>query len=63
MRTATIIFAALIAIIGLRLLLTGLRTIIMFFKVDGVPIKAKERLFKDLAMGILCLVLAFFLLI
>jgi hypothetical protein len=58
MRIAMIVIAILLGLLGLRLLLTALRTIIMFFKVDDVPFKAKERLFRDLIWGGLCVALA-----
>jgi hypothetical protein len=35
----------------------------MFFKVDDVPFKAKERLFRDLIWGGLCVALAVAMLI
>ena len=57
-RILIIFLAALIGLFGLRLLLTGFRTIIMFIKMDNVPIKAKEGLFRDLLLGALLVVLA-----
>jgi hypothetical protein len=63
MRIAVIIFAAFIGLVGLRLILTALRTVVMFLRVENVPIKAKESLFRDMVWGILCLILAFFLIV
>ena len=57
-RVLIIFLAVLIGLFGLRLLLTGFRTIIMFIKMESVPVKAKEGLFRDLLFGVLFVILA-----
>ena len=59
MRIFIIVLAILFALLGARLILTGIRTIIMFIKMETIPIKAKESLFRDLFLGALFLILAF----
>lgn len=63
MRILAIFLAILFGLFGLRLILTGLRTLIMIFKVENVPVKAKESLFRDFAFGILFIILAIAMLI
>ena len=62
MRIAMIVVAVLVGLLGLRLVLTAIRTVILFIKMENVPLKAKESLFRDLVWGIVCLILAFALL-
>ena len=59
MRIFAILLAALIGMAGLKLLLTALKTAIMFFKVEQIPVQARQTLFRDLVLGILFLILAF----
>ncbi|RME46007.1 MAG: hypothetical protein D6796_09570 [Caldilineae bacterium] len=58
MKILTIALALLIALLGLRFLLAALKAFIMFFRVEAVPVRARQTLFRDLVMGILCLLLA-----
>jgi hypothetical protein len=58
MKIITILLAILFALFGIRLLLSGLKAVIMFLKADNIPQKAKQIIFRDLTMGILLLILA-----
>jgi len=58
MKILTIALALLIALLGLRFLLAGLKAAIMLLRLEAVPRRARQILFRDLAMGILCLLLA-----
>ncbi|MEM7034464.1 MAG: hypothetical protein AAF629_33295 [Chloroflexota bacterium] len=55
--------AVIIGLIGLRLLSTGMRTFIMMFKAEDVPLKARQRIFRDLFLGILLIILAIVIMI
>ncbi len=59
MKIFTYILAVLIGMLGLRLLLTSVKAAIFFLKRDAVSPKAKSLLFRDVALGILFLILAF----
>ena len=59
MRLLLIVLALIIGLFGLRLFFTGLRTIILFIKMEQVPLKAKERAVRDIVVGILFLILTF----
>ena len=59
MRILAIFLAVLIGLTGLRLLLAALKAAIMFFKVEQIPVQAKQTLFRDLILGVLFLILAF----
>ncbi len=59
MRILAIFLAVIIGLTGLRLLLTALKAAIMFFKVEQIPVRAKQTLFRDLVLGVLFLILAF----
>ncbi|HEY84712.1 MAG TPA: hypothetical protein G4N96_06330 [Chloroflexi bacterium] len=59
MRILAIFLAVLIGLVGLRLLLAALKAVIMFFKVEQIPVQAKQTLFRDLVLGVLFLILAF----
>ena len=63
MKILTIVLALLIALLGLRLLLAALKAFIIFFRVENVPLRARQTLFRDLVMGVLCLLLAVAMLI
>jgi len=58
MRIAFIILAAVIALFGFKLLLTGIKSFILFFKVDQIPVRAKQTVARDFILGILFIVLA-----
>ncbi|MFQ5577085.1 MAG: hypothetical protein ACE5G8_08885 [Anaerolineae bacterium] len=58
MKIFGIIFAVLVALVGLRLLFAGLKAFIMFFKVNAVPRRARQTMFRDIVLGILFLLLA-----
>jgi len=59
MRIFAIFLAVLIGLTGLRLLLSALKAAIMFFKVEQIPLQAKQTLFRDFVLGVLFLILAF----
>ncbi len=58
MKIAFIILAAIIALFGFKLLLTGIKAFILFFKVDQIPVRAKQTVARDIILGILFIVLA-----
>ena len=58
MRIVMIIIAFSLALFSLRLLSTGLRTFIMFFKAEHIPLEARQNVYRDLFMGLLLLVLS-----
>lgn len=58
MRIISILLAILIGLMGVRLFFAGLQAFILFFKVDNISVQAKQTVFKDLAMGILLVILA-----
>ncbi len=58
MRIAFIILAAIIALLGLKLFLTGIKAFVLFFKVDNIPVRAKQTVARDIILGILFIVLA-----
>ncbi len=58
MKILAILLAVLIGLLGLRLLFAALKAAIMFFKVDNIPVQAKQTIFRDLMLGILFLILA-----
>jgi hypothetical protein len=61
-RIIIIVIAIIFGVFGLRLFLNGMRALILFLKVESVPVKSKERIFRDMAVGVLFVVLAFALL-
>jgi hypothetical protein len=63
MRIAWIVIAIIIGLFGLRLFLNGLRALILFLKAENISVKSKEQVFRDLAFGILFVILAFAMLI
>ncbi len=58
MKIAFIILAAIIAMFGIRFLLAGIKSFILFFKAEKIPLKAKKMVVRDFILGILFLVLA-----
>ena len=58
MKIAFIFFAAIIALFGIRFLLAGVKSFVLFFKVDNIPLRAKKMVVRDFVMGILFLLLA-----
>ncbi len=58
MKIAFIILAAVIALFGFKLLLTGIKAFILFFKVEKIPIRAKQTVARDIILGILFIALA-----
>ena len=58
MRIAFIIVAAIIALFGFRLLLTGIKAFILFFKVEKIPVRTKQTVARDIILGILFIALA-----
>lgn len=63
MRIAGIVFAILIGLLGFRLISTGLRTFMMVFKAEEVSLQARQRIFRDIILGLLFIVLAIVILI
>ena len=63
MRTVIIIAGVLIGIVGFRLFGAGLRTLVGILKVDDVPSKARQQLFRDLFLGVLLIILGLVLIL
>jgi len=53
MRVFTIITAVLIGLLGIKLLLSGIKAIILFLKTETVSLEAKQMAIKDFILGIL----------
>ena len=58
MRLFGIILAIFIGLLGLRLFFTGLKTFTLFFKTQSLTIEVRQIMFRDLAMGLLLMILA-----
>lgn len=58
MKLFGIILAVFIGLLGVRLFLAGLKTFTLFFKTQSLTIKVRQTMFRDLAMGLLLIILA-----
>lgn len=58
MKIAFIILAAIIALFGIRFLLAGIKSFILFFKAEKISLNAKKMVVRDFILGILFITLA-----
>ncbi len=58
MKIFFIVLAIVIALFGLKLLLSGIKAMVMLFKMDRIPMQARQTTVRDFTLGILFIALA-----
>jgi len=53
-----IIIAVIIGLLGVKLLLAGIKAIVLFLKAENISLAAKQTAIRDFTLGILFIILA-----